>query len=193
MGGIYQGICRDAGLDFEGQAIRLKQSSPCYQFNDLFKGTIEVSKEFADEDYIIKRRDGLFAYQLVVVLDDIEQNISHIVRCVDLLDPTVRQISLFKLLNAQTPEFGHLPLVVAEPGFKLSKQNYAKAIDIDKPEASLFAAISFLGLNPPSELQNQTVTQMLAWAIANWSRSCVPQNNEIQFIEQPSGFTFKPL
>ncbi|MDE3272183.1 tRNA glutamyl-Q(34) synthetase GluQRS [Pseudoalteromonas sp. G4] len=192
-GGFYTGHCRDLGLDFEQQALRLKQSLPTYQFNDLFKGNIIVESKFAEEDYIIKRRDGLFAYQLVVVLDDIAQQISHIVRGADLLFPTVRQISLYKLLGAKVPQFGHLPLAVAEPGFKLSKQNYAAAIDMDKPQQTLLAALNFLGLDTEAQLISATVEEIIHWAVNIWQREHVPANDEIQLIPNDNSFTFKPL
>lgn len=192
-GGFYTGHCRALNLAFEQQALRLKQSNPFYQFNDLFKGTITVESKFAEEDYIIKRRDGLFAYQLVVVLDDIAQQISHIVRGADLLFPTVRQLSLYKLLGANVPQFGHLPLAVAEPGFKLSKQNYAAAINMSNPQKTLLAGLNFLGYNPEKQLYNATVDDIINWAVSAWRREIVPANDEIQLIQNENSFTFKAL
>ena len=192
-GGFYNGHCRDLQLTFDGQALRLKQTIPTYQFSDLFKGEINVESVFSEEDYIIKRRDGLFAYQLVVVLDDIAQKISHIVRGADLLFPTVRQISLFKQLDSPVPQFGHLPLAVAKPGFKLSKQNYAAAIDMDKPQQTLIAALKFLGINANKTLLDASVDEIIQWAITAWQRKNVPANDEIQLITNETSFTFKPL
>lgn len=192
-GGFYNGHCRNLHLTFDNQALRLKQTLPTYRFNDIFKGDVDVESVFSEEDYIIKRRDGLFAYQLVVVLDDIAQNISHIVRGADLLFPTVRQISLFKQLGAPVPQFGHLPLAVAKPGFKLSKQNYATAIDIDKPQQTLVAALSFLGFDTDNQLQTATVDEIIQWAVAQWQRKNVPTNDEIQLITDANHFTFKAL
>ena len=194
MGGVYQGNCRDKGLNFTEQALRLKQTATSVkQFDDLFKGQIKVDKSFSFEDYIIKRRDGIFAYQLVVVLDDIEQRISHIVRGADLLFPTVRQMSLFQQFNKTVPQFGHLPLAVAKPGFKLSKQNHADAIDIDKPSQTLVTALQFLGLSAPDELAYESVESILQWAVTQWQRFNVPQNNEIQFIQRGDKTVFKAL
>jgi len=160
LGGIYQGHCRDKDIDFNNHAIRIKQQHPTEQYQDLIQGSISVNSTLAHEDYIIKRSDGLFAYQLVVVLDDIEQKISRVVRGADLLEPTARQISLFKQLNHPAPEYAHLPLAVASPGFKLSKQNYAPAISITHPQPALVAALDFLGLAPPAELLQQKVEQV---------------------------------
>jgi len=139
LGGIYQGQCKHSQLSEQGHALRLTQCHATVTYNDLIQGRIDVDPALAHEDYIIKRSDGLFAYQLVVVIDDIEQGINRIVRGADLLEPTARQISLFKQLNNPIPEFAHLPLAVANPGFNLSKQNYAPAICKQNPKPTLIA------------------------------------------------------
>lgn len=182
LGGTYNNACRDINLPFENQAVRIKQNYPVKTFNDAVQGDVLVSESFATEDYILKRRDGLFAYQLVVVLDDINQDITHIVRGADLLEPTVRQISLFKQFSKNIPNFAHVPLAVAEPGFKLSKQNYAPSIDISKPQLALYDALRFLGQNPPTDLLHLTVTELIHWAITHWDLTEVPKVNEIQLI-----------
>ena len=184
LGGIYNNACRDIKLSFDNQAIRIKQNHPVNAFIDAVQGQIKVPEAFATEDYILKRRDGLFAYQLVVVLDDINQNINHIVRGADLLEPTVRQISLFHELGKPIPHFAHVPLAVAEPGFKLSKQNYAPSIVITKPQLALYDALRFLGQNPPKAILSLTVTELIAWAIENWDLANVPKVNEIQLIKE---------
>jgi len=186
LGGIYNNACRSINLSLENQAIRIKQNHPIDTFNDGIQGKVSVTKSFSAEDYILKRRDGLFAYQLVVVLDDINQNITHIVRGADLLEPTVRQISLFNEFNKKAPSFAHIPLAVAEPGFKLSKQNYAPAIDITKPQLALYDALRFLGQNPPLELLNLKVDKLIHWAVSNWDITSVPHVNEIQLIKDES-------
>jgi len=186
LGGIYQGHCRDKALDFNNHAIRIKQHYPTEQYQDLIQGSISVDSALAHEDYIIKRSDGLFAYQLVVVLDDIQQNISRVVRGADLLDPTARQISLFKQLDSPIPEYAHLPLAVASPGFKLSKQNYAPAISITHPQPALFSTLQFLGFEPPAELMQQKVEQILNWAIANYQLTLIPKVKEILVSQNAS-------
>jgi glutamyl-Q tRNA(Asp) synthetase len=193
LGGIYSGACKSKQLSFANNAIRFKQNAPCFEFNDLIKGRIKVEPNFAGEDFIIKRRDQLFAYQLVVVLDDIEQGITHIVRGADLLEPTVRQISLFNQLNKPAPQFAHVPLAVAEPGFKLSKQNHAPAVDENHPEHALLAALCFLGIDLASEFKNASIDDILAHAIAAWSLERVPKNNEIQIQKHGEQFNFIAL
>ena len=180
MGGIYQGHCKTLNLSTEQGALRLSQQHPTCHFNDLIQGDITVNSALAHEDYIIKRSDGLFAYQLVVVIDDIEQGINRIVRGADLLEPTARQISLFKQLNNPIPEFAHLPLAVAKPGFKLSKQNYAPAICKQNPKPTLIAVFNFLGLPTHDQLMDLTTEQLLAWGVAHFNLSRVPTTREIQ-------------
>ena len=145
-GGFYLGHCRHLGLSVSEHAIRLTQNHPIFQFNDLIQGSIHIPKAIANEDYIVKRRDGLFAYQLVVVVDDIDQGITRVVRGADLIEPTARQISLFKRLGYQLPEYAHVPLAVSTPGAKLSKQNHAPAINVDNPVPELIRALKFLGV-----------------------------------------------
>lgn len=174
-GGLYQGHCKSLALDFNDHAVRLTQTHPVYQFTDLLQGQVNVPHDLADEDYIVKRRDGLFAYQLVVVVDDIEQNISRVVRGADLLEPTARQISLFKQLGHTVPEYAHVPLAVTEPGFKLSKQNHAPAINIDDPIPELLRALSFLGLDVTNDMKLSNVEEVLTWASTQFSFAAIPQ------------------
>ena len=115
-----------------------------------------------------------------MVLDDIHQQITEVVRGSDLLEPTCRQISLFKLLNCPSPDWLHLPLACAEKGRKLSKQNHAAAIDVVKPQASINAALTFLG---QAEVVPETdVTKMLVQAISQFDMTKVPTQSEILLI-----------
>lgn len=180
QGGIYQGQCKHSQLSEQGHALRLTQCHATVTYNDLIQGRIDVDPALAHEDYIIKRSDGLFAYQLVVVIDDIEQEINRIVRGADLLEPTARQISLFKQFNSPTPEFAHLPLAVAKPGFKLSKQNYAPAVCKQNPKPTLIAVFDFLGLPTHDQLMDLTTEQILAWGVTHFNLSHVPTTREIQ-------------
>ncbi len=186
-GGIYNNKCRSLTFPQAPHSIRIKLTSPLNHFNDLIKGPIEVDPIFAAEDFIVKRRDGIFTYQLVVVLDDIAQNISHIIRGADLLSLTVRQLSLFQILKHHAPAFAHLPMAVAKPGLKLSKQNYSPAIDIKNPRSTLIDALRFLGLSPPTELIATSVSDILSWATINWRLNKVPKNDEIQIIKPQNG------
>ena len=99
IGGIYQGHCRTLVKPSKNSATRLINQYGLFQFNDVFQGKVACKQDIAAEDFIIHRKDGLFAYQLAVVVDDIFQNINHVIRGCDLLEPTARQLTLFATLK----------------------------------------------------------------------------------------------
>ena len=181
LGGIYDGACRQTVFppDNGPVAWRLKAHQVATEFTDGVFGHQQISSALAAEDYIIKRRDGLFAYQWVVVIDDIEQQISEVVRGADLLQMTPRQQALFRQLQAPVPSFAHLPLAVTAPGFKLSKQNHATDINRFAPEVSMAAALQLLGQPLPDELQKASVAEQLAFALSNWQLAAVPPTPEV--------------
>lgn len=129
---------------------------------------------------MVKRRDGLFSYQLVVVVDDWDQGITQVIRGADLLTVTSRQQHLFWLLGAAAPDYGHLPLAVTAPGQKLSKQNHARPLQAWPLTQSMAAALTVLGHPPPAELAGAPVSELLAWAVGNWQLRQVPQQLEVR-------------
>ena len=175
LGGIYQGHCRTLDKPKQNSAIRLANTHGIHQFNDIFQGEVNCNTALAEEDFVIHRKDGLFAYQLAVVHDDIFQNITHVIRGCDLLEPTVRQLTLFATLNKAAPHYGHVPLAITAQGYKLSKQNNAPAIDNKNPQPTLIAALKFLGQQPESCLNHESVADIISWAIKHWSREKVPK------------------
>ncbi|GAA5137695.1 tRNA glutamyl-Q(34) synthetase GluQRS [Thalassotalea piscium] len=179
QGGIYQGHCRQLNCAEKNSAIRLLNSHPNYYFTDIIQGKVKGNKALAEEDFVIHRKDGLFAYQLAVVSDDIYQKITHVIRGCDLLEPTMRQLTLFQTLAKKPPFYGHVPLAVTNAGYKLSKQNNAPAIDTSSPQASLIAALNFLGQKPESNLINASVLQIIEWAIYHWEINRVPKSDKI--------------
>lgn len=182
MGGHYNGYCRTRQLvpsHKSALAYRLKSSEVQTEFHDLLLGQQQIPAAFCQEDYIIKRRDGLFAYQLVVVIDDRDQQVSEVIRGADLLEMTTRQQRLFQLLHAKVPAFGHIPLIAARPGFKLSKQNHAPAIHLQKPAILLQQALMVLGQAYPAELNGAPVREIVAWAVQHWDATAVPKISEI--------------
>ncbi len=176
-GGFYPGTCRDKNLK-EG-AIRLKMTKPIASFFDLKHGTIHIPEQLVNEDFIIKRRDGLFAYNLAVVLDDIDQGVTEVVRGADLIEPTGRQISLYQILGQPEVSYLHLPLAIDNNGNKLSKQNHATAIDIDNPKPALLKAMTFLGFDIPEEIRASDITNILRWGSENWQLEQLPTEIEI--------------
>ncbi len=144
-------------------------------FTDMIQG--EVAQNLARDigDFILQRKDGLFAYQLAVVVDDFEQGVTHVVRGADLLDSTPRQIYLQQLLGFSAPYYAHVPVAVNTQGEKLSKQTLATAITPQAAPVLVFEALQFLGQNPPNWLKNANLHEIWVWAIANWQLKNIPR------------------
>jgi glutamyl-Q tRNA(Asp) synthetase len=181
IGGVYQGHCRSSNLPLKGSATRVINTVGIHHYQDLVQGNVACDAALAQEDFIVFRKDGLFAYQLAVVVDDIYQGINHVIRGCDLLEPTARQLSFFKLLQCPAPKYGHVPLAITPGGYKLSKQNKAPAINNNKPQPALIAALHFLGQQPPNELITYPVHNIIQWAITHWALEKVPKQREIVF------------
>lgn len=180
MGGFYNGHCKTHRPAREHEcSIRLRMDNPIQEFTDLKHGSITIPKALAQEDFIIKRRDGLFAYNLAVVIDDIEQGITQVVRGADLIEPTGRQISLYHTLKQKPVSYLHLPLAMDSNGNKLSKQNHAPAINPADPRPTLCAAMQFLGFTLPTDFSDANAEQMLAWGCHHWQISQLPEAIEI--------------
>ncbi|MEH6825360.1 MAG: tRNA glutamyl-Q(34) synthetase GluQRS [Motiliproteus sp.] len=156
-------------------AIRVIVGDSRIGFDDAIQGHYQQQLKTEVGDFVIRRRDGLYAYQLAVVVDDAAQQVSHIVRGYDLLDSTPRQIQLQQRLQLPTPEYAHIPILVNSQGQKLSKQTYASAIDPDQPHRSLFRALQLLGQQPPEDLRAGSTHEMLRWGINHWQLSWVPR------------------
>lgn len=178
-GGIYQGHCQSLNHPPLNSAVRLNNPIGQYQYDDLVQGHVVCDQALAQEDFILLRKDGLFAYQLAVVVDDIYQGISHVIRGCDLLEPTARQLSFYQVLDCQSPQYGHIPLAVTSQGYKLSKQNKAPAINNQRPQPALLSALTFLGQQPPPELISSNVDDIIQWAIKHWSLAKVPKKQQI--------------
>ncbi len=138
------------------------------EFTDTAQGHITQHLESEIGDFVVKRADGLFAYQLAVVVDDAFQGITHIVRGADLLASTARQIYLQRLLGLTTPAYMHLPVALNAKGEKLSKQTLASPVNASHPVATLLRVLDFLQQNPPSNLARSEAATVLDWAIQNW-------------------------
>ncbi|HSC46582.1 MAG TPA: tRNA glutamyl-Q(34) synthetase GluQRS [Gammaproteobacteria bacterium] len=168
-GPVYPGTCR-AGLPpgRNTQALRLKAPAETLCFQDRLQGRIcqQLARDIGD--FIIRRADGCFAYQLAVVVDDAYQGITHVVRGADLLLSTPRQILLQRLLGHPTPVYIHLPVAVDRNGEKLSKQTGAEALDLSRPAQTLWRALRFLRQEPPAGLEEAGLAELWAWAIEHW-------------------------
>ncbi len=172
----YPGTCR-AGLN-PGQAARawrFRVSPGVVRFEDGVQGPIAEDVLADVGDFVLRRADGLFAYQLAVVLDDAAAGVTEVVRGIDLLFSTARQIALQQALDLPTPRYAHLPVVVDATGQKLSKQSLARAVDELPDNQVLFDALMCLGQIPPVELRGASLAQIWAWAHAHWSLESVPR------------------
>jgi glutamyl-Q tRNA(Asp) synthetase len=178
-GGIYTGTCRHKQLKATNNAIRFIIAQPNVSFNDAILGQVRCDEEHAFEDPIIKRRDGYFAYNLVVVADDIQQEVTHIVRGSDLLTTTPAHLSLYQQLSHPPPEYAHVPVAATSAGIKLSKQNRATAIDNTQAPLNICNALRFLGLTPSSDINCNNLVELLAWATLNWHYDKIPNQQEI--------------
>jgi glutamyl-Q tRNA(Asp) synthetase len=176
---VYPGTCRD-GLP-PGRAARAWRlrvdgaEDGAVGFDDAIQGRIEQHLARDIGDFVLRRADGWFAYQLAVVADDADAGITHVVRGADLLDSTPRQIFLQRCLGFPTPAYAHLPVAVNAQGEKLSKQTLAPPIDAVSPAPTLWAALRFLGQLPPSELARAGVAEIWRWALAHWNMARVPR------------------
>ncbi|WP_368542170.1 tRNA glutamyl-Q(34) synthetase GluQRS [Enterobacter soli] len=175
VGGVYDGHCRTLNHGPENAAVRLLQRAPVTHFHDLLSGDMQADARLAREDFIIHRRDGLFAYNLAVVVDDHFQGVTEIVRGADLIEPTVRQISLYQQFGWTAPAYIHLPLALNAQGNKLSKQNHAPALPDGDPRPVLIDALRFLNQTVTDEWQDLRIDELLKMATQNWTLRDVPK------------------
>lgn len=168
-GPVYSGRCR-AGAEpgRTARAWRLRVPAGTVTLHDECFGTIAQDVERDVGDFVLRRADGLFAYQLAVVLDDADQGITRVVRGADLLDSSQRQILLQRMLGLPTPCYLHVPVAAGRHGAKLSKQTGARALERSQAAAALFAALEFLQQRPPPELAHAPAAEILQWARTNW-------------------------
>ena len=181
-GQIYAGTCRNnVQNDDRIGAVRIKTNSNIIGFEDTLFGLINQNLQNETGDFVLRRSDKIYAYQLAVVVDDSEQGITNVVRGADLLDSTPRQIYLQKLLGYTTPTYMHLPVAVNSHGEKLSKQTKAAHLDVSNPVKQLIGAVNFLGQKPPTELVGENVMSFWKWAFINWDPGKILKKRTIQF------------
>lgn len=174
-GPVYPGTCRN-GLPAgrATRATRVRSASARITFDDAIQGTITQDVEHEVGDFVVQRADGLYAYQLAVVVDDAAQGITDIVRGADLLDSTPRQIWLQHLLGMPTPRYAHVPVAVNAQGEKLSKQTHASPLDHRRAAPALAQTLRFLGQAVPLELDQGSLAALWAWALQHWQVRQIP-------------------
>ena len=175
--GIYPGTCRN-GLPEGKQArsIRFRVGGQTCEFTDKLQGHISDSPAGISGDFIIQRADGLFAYQLAVVVDDDYQAVNQVVRGADLLDSTSRQICLQKALGFESPDYMHLPVAISTDGRKLGKRDQADPIKHQDPAYAVSQVLHFLGQKPP---QGLSLDSLWGWALEQWNSKLIPRSKAI--------------
>jgi glutamyl-Q tRNA(Asp) synthetase len=181
-GGIYPGTCRNANHAVAGAAIRIRVPELEYHFTDRVQGFYRQHLARDVGDFVIRRRDGLYAYQLAVVLDDAWQGMTDIVRGADLLDSTPRQLYLQELLGLPQPRYLHVPLIVQADGNKLGKSFRSPALPAAAAAAQLCRALRALGQQPPAELDQATAQEILVWGTSHWQAERIPR--QLHLAEQ---------
>ena len=175
--GKYAGTCRN-GIppDKNPRSIRFRVDAGICAFEDRLQGLVSESPADIGGDFIIRRADGLFAYQLAVVVDDDFQGVTQVVRGADLLDSTSRQICLQKALGLVSPDYMHLPVVISTDGKKLSKRIKTDPVKHQDPASAVEQALKYLGQTPPPGL---SLTGLWEWALEHWNIDLIPRAKTI--------------
>ncbi|MFM9969422.1 MAG: tRNA glutamyl-Q(34) synthetase GluQRS [Burkholderiales bacterium] len=177
---VYPGTCKH-GLapGREARALRLRVGDEALGFEDAIQGPVRQDLARVIGDFVLRRADGIHAYQLAVVVDDAKQGITDIVRGADLLASTPRQILLQRLLATATPNYAHVPVAINARGEKLSKQTLAAPINSARGVEELVRALRFLGQAPPESLFRSSIDEVWAWALQNWGLAKVPRQRAL--------------
>ncbi len=168
---VYRGTCRNdpaAGGGPHALRFAIDAGQPPVEFEDDFQGACRQDCRLEAGDFVVRRRDGPFAYHLAVVVDDELQRVTEVVRGADLLRCTPRQILLQRALGFGTPRYGHLPVLTEPDGQKLAKSRRAVPLAPQEAPRQLWQALRWLEQDPPRELAGAPVHEMWAWAIPNW-------------------------
>lgn len=177
---VYPGTCRNglpAGKN--ARAWRLRVEDRVIAYEDRIQGHLGHNLARDIGDFVLKRADGLYAYQLAVVVDDAAQGITDVVRGADLLDSTPRQLYLQQVLSYPQPGYAHIPIAANAAGEKLSKQTLAPALEASDAASQLWKALDFLGQAPDPQLRKTSLTELWAWARAHWRLAAVPARRSI--------------
>lgn len=176
-GFIYPGTCLNNPASLQNaHALRIQTHDDVIQFHDGLKGLYTQKLHSEVGDFVLRRADGIYAYQLAVVVDDAAQNITHVVRGADLIDSTPRQIFLQRLLRYPVPQYMHLPVVTNVAGEKLSKQTNAAPVNTAEALKELVDALHFLGQQPPLEILEGDIASFWRWVMQNWRVNRIPND-----------------
>jgi len=177
--GIYPGFCREAGHPRANAAIRLRVPEQSYGFTDRVQGPYSQHLGREVGDFVIQRRDGFYAYQLGVVIDDAWQGVTDIVRGADLLDSTPRQLYLQQLLGLPQPRYLHVPLIIQPDGHKLGKSYRSPPLPADQATPLLIRALRTLGQPVPQGASYGQPQELLHWASQHWDAERIPRTRTL--------------
>jgi glutamyl-Q tRNA(Asp) synthetase len=183
---FYPGLCRKGPLHRDRVcALRVRVPKGRVTFDDVLQGRYSQDVSRTIGDFVIRRRDGLYAYQLAVVVDDADQGITEVVRGCDLLSNTPRQIVLQRALELPTPGYAHVPLLVEPGGAKLAKSRRSVPVSRDVPGRMLVEVFKLLQLSPPADLEDAPPRDAWAWALENWNASSLRGVRQIEVGPKP--------
>ena len=171
---IYPGHCRERVTPVPNAGIRVRVDDAALEFTDLVQGRQRTRLDQTVGDFVIKRRDGPFAYQLATAVDDGDPSIVRVLRGRDLLATTPRQLHLMALLGLSAPTYAHIPVLLNRAGEKWSKQTGAPPISDQTPQANIRACLTLLGLQPP----DLGLEPMLEWAKSRWRLSQIGNQDQ---------------
>ncbi len=183
-GPVYPGTCRSGVRGSRSErAVRLRVPDDVIGYCDRVYGQQQQNLEKEVGDFVLHRVDGLFAYQLAVVVDDIDAGVTQVVRGADLLSSTPRQIYLYQCLGMIAPDYFHLPLAFGHNGKKLSKRHGdIGLVSVDNGSNMLWWALEFLGQSPPPELFDSPPGELLCWGLENFQSATIPtQDRQVEF------------
>ncbi|MEO1895397.1 MAG: glutamate--tRNA ligase family protein, partial [Methylococcales bacterium] len=173
--GVYDGHCLNHSVNQRNvTSLRLKIPQTTVSFIDAIQGRTEQELAKHVGDFVMFRKDQIYAYHLAVILDDNAQGITEILRGYDLLDSTYQQIHLQRLLKVHTPHYAHIPVINGADGAKLSKQTFADDVSFLPIGQTLVRVFEHLHLKPPTELNESSPNEILKWGINNWSLKRIP-------------------
>jgi glutamyl-Q tRNA(Asp) synthetase len=177
---VYPNTCRNNPFPCSApHALRIKTDDRVVSFDDRLQGVVSHHLATQHGDFILKRKDHIIAYQFAVVIDDDRQGVNHVVRGMDLLDSTPKQIYVQQVLGLNTPNYLHVPIITDAQGFKLSKQTGAQPVGLKTPAQVIFKLLDLLKQHPPAELYNVPTTELIDWAIAHWNPSTLKNSRAI--------------
>jgi len=180
---VYPETCRNKGFTRSPHAIRLRTEFEEILISDGIQGNFSQNIREEVGDFVVKRADENYAYQLAVVIDDAVQNITEIVRGSDLLDNTPRQIYLQQCLAYPQPQYLHIP-IATKNGDKMSKQTKAPAVNLQNPVRTGVQALRFLGQPVPEQWQWASIEELWRWAISHWDLSAVPKVRALELNQE---------